>query len=150
MNKTSTTKSATKMNSKKTYRLWPRNIIDGVWEHSYERTKRHWHRLQRAMSAASAYFAISYHTGNLCCVWPGNHWPVDGVPRRLGELPREKLITELRAIRSVLKASYDPLTIKPARGHRRVRFNRMQDGVMIPPPLIRRSFPPNGAGPFLP
>lgn len=111
-------------------------------ESSWPATARHYDRWSAAARASDIRFARSWYTHELCCLWPGNPWITGGIPIKLGALPRERAVYELRVLRKIAKGNYDPLTIQRADpdGSRRLRLNRLRpsDFVPVPPPFIRR------------
>lgn len=100
-----------------------------------------------AADRAACCFRINPHTYKLQVTWEGNHWGSEGVERRLGELPREKIITELRALRRASRDGTDPLMLRLARMKPTVfrkfldrKVTRISAGtaLLIPPALIDR------------
>jgi hypothetical protein len=112
--------------------------LDGICNRSYPRAAARHLRLWRASLKAGIRMVRNNTSRHLECVWEGNHWGTDGIATRLGELPRETVISELRALRQAAKAGGDPLTFpirKPA--YWKAVGGRL--GQMIPPAFIDRS-----------
>lgn len=113
------------------------NPITGIYEHSWPVTLERWKRFYAAAKRSQVHFARSHYSGNLLCVWPGNEIPFGGVPLKLGELPRERAITELRAWRQASRLGGDPLTIGQFYPKRKCRLNRLRMALVRPAFMTR-------------